>query len=530
MPKRLKVLVKDKIADSGIEKLKEHFDVDVKPDWTQDEMKEHINDYDAVIVRSAGKMTADIIDAADHLQMIGRAGIGLDNVDVEAATRKGIIVANAPQSNIISAAEHAIALLMAQARRIPEADKSLKGGEWKRSKLGGVELFDKTLGIVGLGRIGGLVATRARGLGMKVIAFDPYVSSDKAGDLGVQVTDNLDDLLKVSDFISIHLPKNPETKGMIGKAQFAKMKDGVRIVNAARGGIVDEQALLDALKSGKVAGAALDVFENEPTTESPLFEMDNVVVTPHLGASTTEAQDKAGTMIADQIIAGLTGQFVSTAVNISAVPPETADQIMPFIPLAEMLGTLYGHLAGGKMNKVEIEYAGDIAQYDTGILTTAALKGMFTPVVHEPVTYVNAPLMAKDRGIEVRETKTSKSPEFTSLITLTGNNGNTKVSVSGTLSGKNDEPRLVMVDDFEMDLAPGKYMAFFQYDDKPGVIGAVGTVLGKSNINIGTMQVGRNIAKHQALMGVNVDTEIPDQVMDTLRQVNNIQMAKFITF
>ena len=524
----MKVLVKDKIADTGIDMLKKHFDVDVKQEWTQDEMKAHIKDYDAVIVRSAGKMTEDIINEADNLKIIGRAGIGLDNVDIEAATRRGIIVANAPQSNIVSAAEHAIALMLAQARRIPEADKSLKGGEWKRSKLEGVEIYDKTLGIVGLGRIGSLVASRAKGLGMKVIAFDPYVASDKFDDLNVDMVEDLDDLLKVADFISIHLPKTPETKGIIGIEQFKKMKDGVRIVNAARGGIVDEKALYDALKSGKVGGAALDVFENEPPKDSPLFELDQVVVTPHLGASTSEAQDKAGVMIAEQVIAGLKGEFVTTAVNISAVPPETAEQIMPFIPLAEVVGSLYSHLAEGKMGAIEIEYAGQIAAYDIGILTSAVLKGAFTPVSHEPVTFVNAPLMAKDRGIEVREVKTPKSREYTSLITIKSHNKH-DISVSGTLGGTKNEPRIVRINRFEFDMVPTKYMALFMYDDKPGVIGAIGTVLGKSNINIGTMQVGREAAKGKALMAVNVDSEIPESVMDVLRHINDIAMAKYLT-
>lgn len=526
--KGMKVLVKDKIADTGIDMLKKHFDVDVKQEWTQEEMKAHIKEYDAVIVRSAGKMTEDIINEADKLKIIGRAGIGLDNVDIQAATRRGIIVANAPQSNIVSAAEHAIALLLSQARRIPEADKSLKSGEWKRSKLEGVEIYDKTIGIVGLGRIGSLVASRAKGLGMKVVAFDPYVARDKFDDLNVDMVADLDDLLKVADFISIHLPKTPETKGIIGAAQFKKMKDGVRIVNAARGGIVDEKALYEALKSGKVAGAALDVFENEPPKGSPLFDLEQVVVTPHLGASTSEAQDKAGIMIAEQIIAGLKGEFVTTAVNISAVPPETADQIMPFIPLAEQLGCLYSHLAEGKMGSIEIEYAGQIAAYDVAILTSAVLKGAFTPVSHEPVTFVNAPLMAKDRGIEVREVKTPKSREYTSLITVKSHDGH-EISVAGTLGGTKSEPRIVRIYTFEFDMAPSKYMALFQYEDKPGVIGAIGTVLGKNKINIGTMQVGRDVSKREAIMAVNVDSEIPESVMDILRQISNISLAKYMT-
>lgn len=526
----MRVLVKDKIADSGIEKLKKGFDVDVKPEWSQDELKEHIKDYDAVIVRSAGKITADVIANAAKLKIIGRAGIGLDNVDVEAATRKGIIVANAPQSNIISAAEHAIALLLAQARRIPEANASLRSGEWKRSKLEGVEVYEKVLGIVGLGRIGSLVASRARGLGMKVIAFDPFVAADKFEELGVDMVPKLEDLLSQADFVTIHLPKTPETKGMIGAKQFAQMKPGVRIVNAARGGIVDEKVLYDAIKNGKVAGAALDVFENEPPADSPLFKLEQVVVTPHLGASTSEAQDKAGVMIADQVIAGLQGQFVSTAVNISAVPPETADQIMPWIPLAEKLGTLCAHLAGGKMDKIEVEYAGEISRYDIGILTVAALKGMFGPVVHEPVTYVNAPLLAKDRGVEVRETKTPKSREYSSLMTIRTGSRESASIVAGTLGGTRNEPHVVRVNGFEFDMEPAPHVAVFAYKDKPGVIGAVGTILGKSDINIGTMQVGRDAKRREALMLVNVDSQIPEKVMDVLRQINNITMAKFIDF
>lgn len=524
----MKVLVADKIADTGIEKLKKDFEVDVKTGMTPEELNKVIKDYDAVIVRSATKITKDVIKHSEKLKIIGRAGIGLDNVDVEAATRRGIMVANAPESNIISAAEHAIALLLAQARMIPQADSSLKRGEWKRSKFEGVEVFDKILGIVGLGRIGSLVASRARGLGMKVIAYDPYVPKEKAEDLGVELVSDLPTILKQADFITIHLPKTAETKNMIDKKEFDQMKEGVRIINDARGGIVNEKALYDALRGGKVAGAALDVFENEPATDSPLFKLEQVVVTPHLGASTSEAQDKAGVIIAEQVIAALKGDFVSNAVNITGVATGISDEVKPFIPLAETLGKLYTYLAEGRMGTLEIEYAGNIAQYDVGILTVATLKGMFGPIVHEPVTYVNAPILAKDRGIELKETKTRTSREYVNVITVRGHNEQGKLSVAGTLVGKKNEPRLTQVYDFEMDLAPSKYMAFFRYKDKPGVIGAIGTTLGKNKINIGTMQVGRDVRKGMAVMGINVDSPIPDNVLEEIKKVTHITEAKFI--
>ncbi len=525
---KMKVLVKDKIADAGIEMLRQDYDVDVKPDWTQDEMKDHIKDYDAVIVRSAGKITEEIINASDHLKIIGRAGIGLDNVDIDAATKRGIIVANAPQSNIISAAEHTIALLLAQARSIPQAYITLKEGEWKRSKFKGVEVYGKTLGIFGLGRIGSLVASRARGLGMKVVAYDPYVAADKFDELNVEIVLDLEDLLKQSDFLSVHLPKTPETKGIIGKKEFAMMKDGVRIINAARGGIVDEHALYDALSSGKVAGAALDVFENEPPADSPLLKLEQVVATPHLGASTNEAQDKAGVMIAEQVIAALQGDFVSAAVNISSSPTGIDDEVKPYIPLAETLGAVFTHLNRAKLNSIDIEYGGELADHGIEILTVAVLKGMFSPVVHEPVTYVNAPIMAKDRGLEVREIKNSKAREGSGYVKVS-TSGKDALYVIGALGGSKNEPRIVDIGGFELDLKPSKYMAFFRYQDRPGVIGAIGTTLGKKNINIGMMQVGLAPEHQEAMMGLTVDQEIPDVLMKELAKVIHVTMAKFVT-
>jgi D-3-phosphoglycerate dehydrogenase / 2-oxoglutarate reductase len=526
---KMRVLVKDTIADAGIEMLRALYDVDVHQEWTQDEMREHIKDYDAVIVRSAGKITAEIVDASEHLKIIGRAGIGLDNVDIPAATKKGIIVANAPQSNIISAAEHAIALLLAQARNIPQANETMKAGEWKRSKFEGVEVYGKTLGIVGLGRIGSLVAARARGIGMKVIAYDPYVAADKFDELGTEIVLDLEDLLGRSDFISIHLPKTAETKGLIGAKEFTQMKDGVRVINAARGGIVDETALYDAIVAGKVAGAGLDVFENEPPADSPLVKLEQVVATPHLGASTSEAQDKAGVMIAEQIIAGLNGDFVSAAVNISASPTGIDDEVKPFIPLAEILGTVFTQLNNATLNSVDIEYGGELGDHGIEILTVAALKGMFSPVVHEPVTFVNAPIMAKDRGIEVREIKNTKAREMGGFIKIAASDGKDTLYVKGELGGSKNEPRITEIGGFELDLKPSQHMAFFRYEDRPGVIGAIGTTLGKSGINIGMMQVGQNPDANEAMMGLTVDQEIPEPIMKELSDAMNVSMAKFFS-
>lgn len=521
----MKILVKEKIADTGIDKLREQFEVDVKQEWTQEELAENIAQYDALIIRSATQVTKEIIERADNLKIIGRAGIGLDNVDVEAATHKGIIVANAPESNIISAAEHAMALLLAVARDIPLANTSLKSGKWERSKFEGIELFEKTLGVLGLGKIGSLVAERAKSFGMNIIAYDPYVSEEKASEMGVTLAKTPEDLYKAADFITVHLPKSKETLGMVGAKQIAMMKDGVCIINAARGGIVEEAALYDALKSGKVAGAGLDVYSTEPCTDSPLFELANIVVTPHLGASTHEAQDKAGITIAEQVMLGLNGDFVNYAVNIQA--RSIGEAVKPFMPLAEHLGYMLTKISEG-VSDLRIEYVGKIAEHDTGILTVAVLKGMLSAVVHEPVTYVNAPMIAKDRGIQVSESKTATSRDYTNLITVGSGTKSEAKQVSGTLFGLNNQPRFVSIYDFDIDIVPSKYMAFFQYKDIPGMIGKVGTILGDNGINIANMQVGRQKVHGDALMGVNVDTMIPDAVMEEISRQESVSNGFFI--
>jgi D-3-phosphoglycerate dehydrogenase len=495
---------------------------------TQEELLAKIGGYDALIVRSGTKVTKEIIAKGKKLKIIGRAGIGVDNIDVEAATKRGVIVANAPQSNIISAAEHTIALLLAQCRNIPQANISLKQGKWERSKFEGVEVHEKVLGIVGLGRIGTLVAQRAHGLGMKIIAYDPYVSKERFLQLGIERAQKLEDLLEVADFITVHLPKTKETIGLFGEREFAKMKDGVRLINTARGGIFQEKALLKALESGKVAGLSVDVYEREPCIDSPLFRFDQVVATPHLGASTIEAQDKAGIIIADQVVAALTGGFVSNAINIPLVPIEALDTLKPFLPLAEKLGRLFVALAERGVHSLEVEYIGPISQHDTKILTVAVLKGLFEKIVEEPVNYVNAPIFAQERGIDVKETKTATSTDYINLIRVRGRDEGTDLTVGGTLMGKKNQERFVNIYEFDIDMVPSKFMAFFRYIDKPGMIGKVGTILGKHNINIANMQVGRKKIGGEALMGVNVDTPIPSEVVNEIKQAAGITFAKFM--
>ena len=420
LEQQYKVLVKEKIADSGVNMLRERFAVDVGVDWTDEELAERIGGYHGILIRSATQLTAELIGRADNLRVIGRAGIGVDNVDVEAATKRGIIVANAPQSNIVAAAEHTVALMLSLARNIPQAHASLTAGQWERSKFGGVEVYEKTLGVLGFGRIGQLVAARAQGFGMRVLAFDPFVSSERFRELGVEKAESSADVYREADFITIHLPKTPETRGWLDAEAFAQMKDGVRIINCARGELLVDEALKDALDSGKVAGAALDVFPAEPITDYPLFDgYDNVVVTPHLGASTTEAQDRAGVQTAEQVVAALTGGVVSTAVNIPAVSREDMEVLGPYLPLAQRLGRLATALADGDIARVECEYLGHLAGRDTRLLTLATLNGVLAGHTEEEVNLVNAPSLAEERGIEVAETKELVARDFTDLVRIT---------------------------------------------------------------------------------------------------------------
>jgi D-3-phosphoglycerate dehydrogenase len=488
---RPRVLVKEKIGDSGVALLREHFDVEVGVDWDADELARRIGDYEGIVIRSATRLTAELIDRATSLQVIGRAGVGVDNVDVEAATRRGIVVANAPESNVVTAAEHTMALLLALARNIPQAYASLVAGKWDRSKYSGVELYEKTLGIVGFGRIGQLVAQRARGFGMRVVAFDPFVSAERYRELAVEKADGVDDIYAQADFITIHLPKTPETEGFIDAAAFAKMRDGVRVLNVARGGLIDEDALKDALDAGKVAGAAIDVFKSEPMTEHPLFGYANVVATPHLGASTAEATDRAGYQSAEQVVAALTGGVVSTAVNIPAVGAEDMEMLGPFLPLAKQLGRLAMELAeGSSVERIEAAFLGRIADFDTRLLGLAVIVGALQGRTEEQVNLVNAPTMAQQRGIVFEEKVVSEAQDFNELIRVTVVAGSERVAVAGTGIGPNRVPHLVEVQGRRLTIELEPYVTVFRYEDLPGMIGRVGTIFGSHGINISSAAVG----------------------------------------
>ncbi len=509
----MKVLVAEKIAPSGIEMLKAQFEVEVKTDLTPEQLVAEIPTYDALIVRSATKATREVIEAGVNLKIIGRAGVGVDNVDVAAATERGIIVCNAPTSNIVSAAEHTVALMLASARKIPQANASMKQGKWERSKFTGAELYEKTLAIIGLGRIGSLVAERARGFGMKLVGFDPYTSAERANAMGVELHDTIEEILPLADYITVHLPKTKETIGMFGAEQLATMKDGVRLINTARGGIYQMDALADALRSGKVASAAVDVFEVEPCTDSPLIEFENAILTPHLGASTEEAQDRAGEQIAEFVADGLLGKMVPTAVNIAPVPPDVYEKVGPYLPLAENLGKMLAQMARGGVDALDILFVGGLADVDTRILKTAVLKGMLTVVSAESINFVNADYYAEQRGIRVTESRQSETHDYVSMIYIRAQTPSGPLEAGATLAGKKNEPRLVSLYGYDLDMPPSTFMSFFIYEDKPGMIGKVGTILGAHDINIGQMQVGRQTKGGNALMGVNVDVPVPADVL-----------------
>ena len=525
LQEQYRILVKEKIADSGVDMLRERFAVDVGTDWTDEQLAERIGDYHGILIRSATQLTAELIERADSLRVIGRAGIGVDNVDVEAATKRGIIVANAPQSNIIAAAEHTIALMLALARHIPQAHGSLTAGRWERSKFGGVEVYEKTLGVLGFGRIGQLVAARARGFGMRVLAFDPFVSSERFRELGVDKAESSADLYHEADFITVHLPKTPETRGWLDAEAFGQMKDGVRVINCARGELVDDEALRAALDSGKVAGAALDVFPSEPITDYPLFNgYPQVVVTPHLGASTTEAQDRAGIQTAEQVVAALTGGVVSTAVNIPAVSAEDMEVLGPFLPLAQRLGRLAMALGeASSVERVECEYLGRIAERDTRLLTIAVINGILAGHTEEDVNFVNAPSIAEERGIAVSETKQVVARDFTDLVRITIESGGARVRVVGTTLGQLNRPHLLEAwgQRFNLQLDDG-HLAMFRYSDLPGMIGRVGSIFGDNGLNISSAAVGREppgTDGHRdsvAVMAVTTDTAVPTALVDQI--------------
>jgi D-3-phosphoglycerate dehydrogenase / 2-oxoglutarate reductase len=508
------VLIAEELSPATVEALGPDFEIRSVDGADRAALLPALSDVDAILVRSATKVDAEALAAAPRLKVVARAGVGLDNVDVKAATQSGVMVVNAPTSNIVSAAELAVALMLAAARHVAPANAALKNGEWKRSRYTGIELYEKTVGIVGLGRIGVLVAQRLSAFGMKVIAYDPYVQAGRAAQMGVRLV-GLDELLEQSDFMSVHLPKTPETVGLIGDDELARVRPHLVLVNAARGGIVDEHALYVALKEGRVAAAGLDVFASEPCTDSPLFEFENVVATPHLGASTDEAQEKAGIAVARSVRLALSGELVPDAVNVQG--GVIAEDVRPGIPLTEKLGRIFTALAGEVAQQLDVEVRGEITQYDVKVLELAALKGVFSDVVEESVSYVNAPLLAAERGVAVRLVTDPESPDHRNLITLRGTLADgSQVSVSGTLIGISQRERLVEVDGYDVDIEPTEHLAFFRYEDRPGMVGTVGRILGDAQVNIAGMQVARDAKGGHALVALSVDSAIPASVLEEI--------------
>ena len=521
----MKVLVKEKIAESGIELLRQDFDVELGLEWDQARMDERIGEFDALIVRSATKVTADMIERAGKLRVVGRAGTGVDNVDIEAATKRGILVVNAPESNSVAAAEHTMALALALCRNIPQAHGALVGGEWARSRYGGNELYGKTLGVIGFGRIGQLVAKRALAFDMQVVGFDKFVSPERFRELGVEGVETSEELYERADIITIHLPKTPETINWIDADALAQMKPGARIVNCARGELIDLDALADALDSGKVAGAALDVFPEEPMTEHPLFARDDVVVTPHLGASTAEAQDRAGTDTAVQVRAALTGGVVTTAVNLGAPLPEV---VAPFVPLCRSLGTLAQGLARTGIDRVEAEFRGRLAEYDTRVLGIAVLGGILSGHTEEQVNLVNAGALAEERGIELTEIKDASSEDFTELITVRAGLGESAVEVVGTGVGPRNVPYLVGVWGQSFYLPLAEHLAVFRYSDQPGMIGRVGTCFGEEGVNIISAAVGAEADGGRAVMVLTTDAPVAPETVERILELDGFAEGRAI--
>ena len=523
-----KILAADGISPKGIELLQSEFEVDVRDKISAEELLEVIGEYDALMVRSASKVTAEVIARADKLKIIGRAGVGVDNIDISAATAKGIIVINSPGGNTVAATEHTMAMMLSMARKIPIANETVHHGEWNRKEYVGVELKGKTLGIIGLGRIGFGVAKRAQAFDMNVIGYDPYVNEERANDLGVKVV-SLDDLIRMSDFITVHMPLTPETKNMISMNELKKMKSGVRLINCARGGIINEGDLAQAIKDGIVAGAAIDVFVNEPiAANNPLIGLKNVVLTPHLGASTIEAQIGVSLDVSKGILAALKGEPVTTAVNMAPVSQQVMQIIAPYLNLAERLGCTICSIADGAIQKVEVTYNGEITEVNTGLLTTAVVKGMLTPVLEKEVNYVNAPMLAKERGIKVTEIKQKEVADFANLITVKAKTGGKTYSVQGTLFG--NEGRIVSINNFRLDVDPHARILICPHINRPGVIGIVGSLMGKHHINISGMSVGKTEIEGTSLMVLTIDNDIPTNVFNEFKAIDGIFDAKIVNF
>ena len=522
---RVRVLVAEKIGESGIDLLREHFDVDLGLGWDRSELEQRIADYEGILIRSATRLDEDLLTKATRLRAVGRAGVGVDNVDVSVATKRGIVVANAPESNIITAAEHTMALLIALARNVPQAHASLTSGAWERSRFSGVELYEKTLGILGFGRIGQLVAQRARGFNMHVIAYDPYVGADRYRELRVEQAASADDVYAAADFLTLHLPKTPDTEDWLNAAALAKCKDGVRVLNVARGPLVVDEDLQAALDSGKVAGAALDVFRSEPMTNHPLFRYPNVIVTPHLGASTAEATDRAGYQAAEQVVAALAGGVVTSAVNVPAVPAEDLAVLGPYIPLCESLGRIAVALAvgeGGSVDRVETAFFGRLAERDTRLLSIQVLLGALAGHTEEEINAVNAPAVAEERGIRLVESKHTTARDYTDLVRVQVSTGSGDVHVAGTLIGRRNRPHLIEAWGQRFDVQLEEHITLFRYRDVPGMLGRVGTAFGAHGVNIVSAAVGRQPDDSAtgdgglAAMAITTTSPVPRDVVEEI--------------
>ncbi|HUW63215.1 MAG TPA: phosphoglycerate dehydrogenase [Spirochaetia bacterium] len=521
----MKVLVLDNVAEEGLVPLRQdpELDIDVRGKMSEDELCAIIGGYEAVIVRSATKITARVLEAGRLLKVVGRAGVGVDNIDLDAATRQGVLVVNAPDGNTIAAAEHTMALMLALARLIPQACSSLRDGRWEKKAFVGVELKGKTLGVLGLGRIGSEVAKRALAMEMRVVAYDPFINEDKAALMGVDVL-SLDEVFKEADFITSHLPLTQDSRYIIDDRAFDLMKKGVRIINCARGGIVDEAALVRALESGLVAGAALDVFEKEPATDHPLLQFPNFIATPHLGASTREAQLGVAVDVSKEIVAALKGRLVKNTVNVPSINPQSLAMIKPFLALAEKLGRFLSQAVSGRMKKVEVTYSGELLQYEVTPLTTAVVKGLLDPILQQGVNYVNATLLAKNRGIQVFST-TAQNGGYNNLITVRVVTDQEEMTIAATVFHGSDF-RLVSVDGYRMDAVPDGHMLYIPHIDRPRIIGPVGSLIGSHNINIAGMQVGRKVVGGKAIMLLQVDAEVPDETLQEITRLDGVLGAK----
>ncbi|UCF92444.1 MAG: phosphoglycerate dehydrogenase [Desulfobacterales bacterium] len=515
----MRVLVSDNLGDAGIQMFREEpgIEVDVKTGLEPEALQAIIGDYEALVIRSGTKVTEDVLQAAAKLKVVGRAGIGLDNVDIPAATKRGVVVMNTPTGNVVTTAEHTIAMMMALTRNIPWGTSTLKAGRWEKKLLQGREVFNKVLGVIGFGKIGSIVADRARGLKMRVIVHDPYVTPDQIEKAGFESV-TMEELYRRSDYITVHVPKLKDTVGMLNRAAFEQMKDGVMIINCARGGIVDENDLNEALKSGKVAGAALDVFESEPPGVCPLFEIDRVICTPHLGASTLEAQTNVAVAVAEQIIAYLKHGTIINAVNVPPVSGELLRRIGPLLSLGDRMGCLLAQLSKGPIKEVAIEYAGDFPDCDLSTVTTAVLKGLLTPMVKDAVNFVNAQVLAKDRGLKVTETATAVTDEYINLISVRALGEEATHTVAGTIFGKKN-PRLVNINNFRLELNPEGRFILIHNIDKPGAIGSIGTLLGEHNINISRMRVGKEEGGDKTMIFIRTDTPIPEDILAKMQSL-----------